>query len=154
MGLLDLSGTSHEQKTQLYFFDDGSFKFRKMTFEDACLVEKKNGEVDRGWAHFYGAELRFDGYKNIKADMITLSFNRDFILDPFNKVKEATNPEGGKPKKGDADIKRWTGAIAEAQRHKVMNKPSNMLLINKITIFLGSALILELLVMGASKAWG
>lgn len=146
MGLFDMA--TKEQRTQLMFFDDGSFKFRKMPFEDSCLVEKKNNEVEKAWAHFYGAELRFDGFKNMRADMVTLSFNRDFILDPFNKVKVATTPNGGKPGKGDDDIKKWTGAIAEGQRYKVMSKAGNMLLVNKITLFLGSALILEVIMMG------
>lgn len=150
MGLFD--STANEQRTQLMVFDDGSFKFRKKPFKDSCLVEEKNNEVEKAWAHFYGAELRFDGYKNMKADMVTLSFNRDFILDPFNKVRVATTPNQGKPRKDDTDIKKWTSKIAEAQRYKVMSKPGNMLLVNRITLFLGSALILELIIMGISLA--
>lgn len=149
-----LSGTQ-EQRTQLHFFDDGSFTFRKMPFEDACLVEKKNGEAEKAWAHFYSAELRFNGYRGIGADMVTLSFNRDFILDPFNSVKEVTTPsDGGKPKKDPLSIRAWTSKIAESQRYKVVSKPGNTLLVNRISMFLGIALILELLIIGAIKVWG
>lgn len=146
-------GTITEYKTQLMIFDDSSFEFRKMPMEDTCMVEKKNGEIDRAWAHFYSSEFNFDGYKGIHADSVTLGFNRDFILDPFDRVKEATTPSGGKPKKDESAIKNWTKEIAEGQRYKVMNKPGNMLLVNKITIFLGVGMIINLIIMGITLAY-
>lgn len=144
-----------EERTQLHFLDDGSFEFRKLPFQDACLIEKKDDKIDRAWKHFYASELRFDGYgKKFPADMVILGFNRDFILDPFNKIPVHENPAGGKPKKIEADIRSWTAQVAESQRYKVMNKPGNMLLMDKITLFLGLALILEIFIIGISMAWG
>jgi hypothetical protein len=137
----------------LYFYDDGTFKFEKRLFTDSCLVDKKDNNVVKAWKHFYSADLRFDGFKNIKADMVSLGFDRDFILDPFNKVPVTDTPNaGGKPKATESDIKKWTAQVAESQRYKVMNKPGNMLIYDKITIFLGVGLILELIALGISIA--
>jgi hypothetical protein len=157
MGLFD-SGESKEQRTQLFFFDDGSFKFRKLPFEDACLVEKKNETVVKAWAHFYDAEIPFNGYGSMRADAVTLGFNRDFILDPFNKVPLAENgtDRKGKPKANESSIRSWTAQVAESERYKVMNHPGSTLLINKITMWLGIGLIIELLLFGLKMGlhWG
>lgn len=140
-----------ERRTALHWFDDGSFKLEKREFEDACLVEKKDKEVIRAWKHFYTAEIPFDGYKGMTADMVTMTFNRDFILDIFNKVPVSANASAGKPKANDEkSIREWTSQVAESERYKVMNKKGSMLLIEKITMWLGIALILELLLLFAA----
>lgn len=131
-----------EQRTQLFFRDDGSFEFRKLPFEDACLVERKDNNIVRAWKHFYNNEFLFNGYKKVKADMVTLGFNRDIILDPFNTVPERPSPNSGKPLPNETSIKKWTGEVAESQRYKAINKPGNMLIWDKITMFLGIALLL------------
>lgn len=156
MGIMDslngLTGSVNEQKTQLFFYDDTSFKFIKRQTEDSCLVEKKDNEVVKAWAHFFNTEKIFDGFKNIHADSVVLGFNRDFVLDPFNQVPEADKPGSGKPKK--TDIKKWTAEIAEGQRYKIMNKGGGMLLVNKITIFLGVCNILMVLAILINRAGG
>lgn len=149
MGLFSLSGEHKEQKTQLHFYDDHSFEFRKRPVEDSCLVEKQDNNIVKAWKHFYGTEMRFDGYGKLKPDGVTLSFDRDFIFDPFNKVPDITKIRGGKPLSNEGSIKAYCSSIAEGQRYKVMNKPGNMLLINKITLFLGAALVMEILLWGA-----
>lgn len=106
-----------EYKTQLYFKENNNFKFIKRELEYSCLVEKANGEIVRGWKHFFGNQLYFPGYKNITADTVTLGFARDIILDPFNKVPtgEAISE---KPKPKDpTSLKKWIAKMAENQRH-------------------------------------
>lgn len=155
MGMFsDIFSGGKEKRTQLYFRDDGSFEFRKLEFEDTCLVEKKDNEVIKAWKHFFGPELIFNGYKNIHADMVTLCFDRDFILDPFDAVPVVDNPQAGKPARNEHGIRSWTAQVAEAQRYKVVNKPGSSLLVDKISMFLGIALIIMLLILGMSKAWG
>jgi hypothetical protein len=154
MALWDLLGSSKESKIALHFYDDDSFQFIKREVDSASLVEKKDNKVVRAWRHFFNAEKHFDGFKNMRAGNITITCGRDFILDPFNQIPEGATPAAGKPKKDDASIKKWTSEVAEAQRYIVMNKPSNMLIYDKITMFLGIAFILEVLLFGASKAWG
>ena len=146
-------GTVKENRTQLYFPDYGGFQFRKLALEDSCLVEKKNGEIAKAWKHFYSSQIPFNGYKNIHADMVTLSFDRDFILDLFNMIPIIDN-SSGKPKKSEADIKKWTAQVAESQRYKVMNHPGGMMLLDKITMWLGVGLILLILIFGIRQAWG
>jgi hypothetical protein len=146
-------GAPQEQKTQFYIRDDSSCMIRKLPFEDSCLVEKKDGKIDKAWKHFYASEFQFKGYRDIKGDMVTLAFGRDFILDPFNRVPETANSTGGKPKRNDKDIREWTSEVAESQRYKVMNKPGNTLLIEKITMWLGIGLIILLLLFGAKMAF-
>ncbi len=140
-------GAPKEKRTQLYFRDDGSFIFRKLPFEDSCLVEKSNGVVIKAWKHFYCAQVPFNGYKKIQADMVTPGFDRDFILDPFSKIPVMDNT-GGKPKRSEDSIKKWTSQVAESQRYKVMNNPGKMLLLDKITTYLGISLLILLLILG------
>jgi hypothetical protein len=146
-------GTSKERKTQLMFYDDGSFEFKSRLFQDSCLIEKKDENVVKAWKHFYGTDMRFDGYRAIRADMVSIGFDRDFILDPFDKVPISATPNAGKPgKSSDAQIKAWTAQVAEAQRYKVMNKPTTLLLWDKITMWLGIGFVLELVAFGISVA--
>jgi hypothetical protein len=123
-----------------------------MIFADSCLVQKKNDSVEKAWKHFFGTEKKFPGYNKIHADMVTLGYDRDFILDPFNQIKETSSPNGGKPVKTEAGIRVWTSQVAESQRYKVMNKPGSNMVVNKVTMWLGIALVLELLVWGIMKA--
>ena len=86
-----------EKRTQLFFRSDGKFEFRRMELEDAMIVEKnKDGEIISGWPHFYQAQYPFPGYKNIPADMVTLSHARDIILDPHKLVPIDELPETAK----------------------------------------------------------
>jgi len=147
-------GTVKEKRTQLYFPDYGGFQFRKLALEDSCLVEK-NGkkEIVKAWKHFYCAQIPFSGFKKIHADMVTLGFDRDFILDLFNKVPVQTN-SSGKPDKSEESIKKWTAQVAESQRYKVMTHPGGMLPMDKIIAWLGVALVIMAISLGISKAWG
>jgi len=156
LGFFDFMGSSKESKTQLMFYDDGSFEFKRRLFQDTCLIEKKDETIVKAWKHFYGTDLRFDGYRGcFKADMVALGFDRDFILDPFDRVPVSITPNAGKPDNRDeAKIKAWTAQVAEAQRYKVMNKPTTLLLWDKITMWWGIGLVLELIALGISKATG
>jgi hypothetical protein len=150
---VNLTGELKERRTQLHFFDDGSFKFRVLPLKDSCIAQETDGKVLKAWPHFYAGEIQFDGHKGIQGDMVTLSFDRDMILDPFERVpiSESTS---GKPRKDDVSVKKWLAQIAESQRYKVMSKPSSMMLIDKITLFLGSGFILMVLGFVISKVSG
>jgi len=146
-------GTVKENRTQLYFPDYGGFQFRKLPLEDSCLVEKQKGVVIKAWKHFYSSQIVFNGYKKIHADMVTMGFDRDFILDPFNKIPVMGNTSG-KPGKTEVEIKKWTSQIAEGKRYQVMSNPSGMMLIEKITMWLGIGLVLLILIFGIRQVWG
>ncbi len=148
-----------ERRTQLHFMDAGSFEFRNLDIEDTFLVEKdNNGEITRGWKHFYRNQFPFAGYKNIKPGQVTLSFDRDIILDPFGLIKEdIDNPEKAPSKtvmnvetKNEqvAGVKSWLSSIGEARRLKMMSNRGKEANYNKLMVFLGSGLMLELVIIG------
>jgi hypothetical protein len=141
-----------EKGLQLYFRDDLRFIFRKMELEDTFLQEKnKEKTIIRGWKHFYRNQFPFVGYKNIPAGMVTMSFSRDVVLDPYKLV-----PEAEKPDKGIADLKgilrvtnivHWLAEVGNARRLKIMAKRNKGGSYDRIVLFLGSGLMLEILVI-------
>lgn len=155
----NLFGSPKEQRTQLHFRDDGTFEFRKLDIEETFLVEKdKNGEIVKGWKHFYNNQFPFAGYKGIKADQVTMSFDRDIILDPYglietdkdnpNKSQKILNDAAVRSKQGNGvGIKAWLADIGEARRLKMMANRAKTSNYNRIILFLGIALIFELLII-------
>jgi hypothetical protein len=107
---------NESKKTQLYLRDDRKFQFIKRPLKHSCLVEEKDGKFNRAWKHFYNAEIPFSGYKNISGDSVTLSFARDIILDPYNKIKVGENPNE-KPRASTQDLTKWIAKIATNMRH-------------------------------------
>lgn len=151
-------GNPKEKRTQLHFRDDGTFEFRRLEIEDTFLIEKgKDNEIVRGWKHLYRNQFPFAGYKSIKADQVTLSYDRDIILDPYKLIEDdEDNPqkrtkvvadavEGSKEVKG---TRAWLSDIGEARRLKLLANRAKSSNYNKIIIFLGSALMVELLIIG------
>lgn len=155
--MLGISFKSQERRTQLHFIDDGTFEFRKLDIEDTFLVERnKDGDIVRGWKHFYRNQFPFAGYKGIPRDQVTLSFDRDIILDPYGlSENDKDNPE----KRGQAlaatvegkkqlqGTPAWLSEVGEARRLKILANRSKNTNYNKIVIFLGIALFFELLVI-------
>jgi len=153
----NILGTPKERRTQLHFRDDGTFEFRRLEIEDTFLIERKGDEIIRGWKHLYRNQFPFAGYKSIKADQVTLSFDRDIILDPYNLVEgDEDNPaesakmvldavEGEKEIKG---TRAWLSDIGEARRLKLLANRAKKSNYNRIIMFLGVALMIELLIIG------
>ena|SRR3990172_7909042 len=129
MGLFSKLGIGKERRTQLFFRDDGKFVFRRLPIEDTVLEQKVNGEVKSCWKHFFQLQFPFQGYKNIGADMVTLGYARDIILDPFGIL-----PAGEKPIPGHRLDKEWITEVAETQRYKHQNKPQKTLLTDSVTV--------------------
>lgn len=153
----NILGKPKERRTQLHFRDDGAFEFRRLEIEDTFLVEKDKDEIIRGWKHFYRNQFPFAGYKGIKPDQVTLSYDRDIILDPYNLIRgDEGNPEKRTKMvldavEGDKEIKgtrAWLSDIGEARRLKLLANRAKSSNYNKVIIFLGSALMVELLIIG------
>ena len=123
---------SVEKRTQLFFRDDGRFRFIKRPLKFSCFVQEDNNVIIKAWKHFYGAQIAFPGYKGIPADMVTMAFDRDVILDPFDKIPKGDSL-GEKPdlKKKDS-LKTWIAAIATNQRYIYRAKRESTTLVNKI----------------------
>lgn len=142
------SNTKLEQRTQLYFRDDGKFSFIKRDVEDTFLVSKVDNIIERGWMHYYALQFAFAGYHKILSDMVTLAFARDIILDPFNIVNEKEKPDKDKPGAERTLIKTRITEIAETQRYKHQNRPTSMFLVDKLTLLLGACAVLLALASG------
>jgi len=145
---LNLLGTPKERRTQLYFRDDGCFIFRKLDIEDAFLVEKENKEIIKAWMMKYKLLKRFDGFKGIGADMITLSFARDIILDPFGQLKDSEQPT-----KGSDLIKDFVTKIATAKCYMHEQKAKGSTFLEKAMVPLGITMVLLALGIGAKVAF-
>lgn len=141
-----------EKRTQFHLRDDGKFELRKLDVEEACLVEKDSkGEGFRAWRHFYKLQFPFPGFGKIKADMVTLSYDRDVIFDPYNILEESEKPTKGKDIN---DLNRpWITEIAQAQRYKAENQQAPSLIGDKITYALIVVDIVLVLAVGIGIAW-
>jgi len=111
-----------ERKTQLYFYDDNTFQFIKRPLQHFCLVEKEGDKLKRAWKHFYGNQILFKGYKNMSADMITLGFSRDIILDPFDKIPKGEKMSDKPDLRIQDGLKKWIARIGENMRHIYRSK--------------------------------
>lgn len=153
MGLLSL-GAPKEKRTQLFFRDDGRVEFRKLEIEDTILVIKQDNQIVRGWKHLLNNQFPFPGYKNIGADMVTLSYDRGRILDPYHIVTDAKADAKQQAKKEE----EWLVSVGEARTLKILSKPTKNTLMNRMITYLGITLILEivgiLIIVGRNRAGG
>jgi hypothetical protein len=152
-----------EKALQLYFRDDLRFVFRRLELEDTFLEQRnKDKTIVKGWKHFYKNQFPFVGYKNIPAGMVTLSFGRDVILDPYGLVPEAEKPDKGIKIVGDVinskisiqangmrvtNIIKWLVEVGTARRRKIMAKRHKGNSYDRLILFLGSSLMLEIVLI-------
>ena len=140
-------GTPKEKRTQLFFRDDGKATFRKLEVEEASLVEKNPaGEIIKGWKHFYKLQFPFKGYGNIGADKVTLSFDRHYVLDPFDLLNKDERP----PQDGKLD-NAYISQIASGRCYKIESQKKGTSVVDKMTLFLGSGIILEIIIIAFLK---
>lgn len=142
--MFGIKGTQKERRTQLYFRDDGTFEFRKLDIEDSFLVDKDTkGSIIRAWIMYFKLLKRFGGFKNIGADMVTLSYSRNTVFDPFHQLTNEEAPtEKGKLK--EAFVKR----VAESKCYQHEQKAAPALIMDKLTMFLGTLMILLGIALG------
>lgn len=150
---MGLFGAPKEKGLQLYFRDDGRFIFRRLELEDTFLEEKNNEHVIiRGWKHFFKNQFPFAGYKGIKPGMVTLSCGRDVVLDPYDLVPDTEKPDKGtkeliKPIVRATNIVKWLVEVGNARRLKLMAKRAKNVATDRIILFLGAGLMVELLII-------
>lgn len=151
---MSILGPTKERRTQLHFRDDGKFTFRKLQIEDTFLVKKVRDDIVEGWKHFYKLQFPFAGLsgkvRGIAADMVTLGFDRDIVLDPYGIVPDDDKPD----KKKKINENPWIQDVAEGQRYKAQNKPGSRLLVDKITMFVGVATLIIVLAIAGRAVWG
>ena len=117
--------------------------------EDTFLIEKiNNDEANKAWMMRYKLLKRFNGFKNIGADMVTLSYARDIVFDPFNQLNINEKPE-----KGKALVKDFIKKIAEAKCYQHERTAKGSTLSDKITLFIGITMVLLALAIGIQVAF-
>ena len=146
---MNIFGTPKEKRTQLYFRDDGGFLFRKLDIVDTFLCEKNGaGEVLKAWMMRYKLLKRFNGFGNVGADMVTISYARDIVFDPFSELSDKEKPEKGKKL-----IKDFIKKIAEAKCYQHERTAKGSTFTDTITLCLGIAVVLLALAMGIKAAF-
>ena len=146
---MNLFGTPKERGTQLYFRDDGGFLFRKLDIVDGFVVDRnKSGEAVKAWMMKYKLLKRFDGYKGVGADMVTISYARDIVYDPFGQLKDREKPD-----KGDSLIKDFICKISTAICYKHERTAKGSVFAEKIVLFMGATMVLLALGIGVKVAF-
>lgn len=133
----------------MYFRDDGGFQFRKLDIEDTFLVEKNSQkEAVKAWMMRYKLLRRFDGFKSIDADMVTVSYGRDIVFDPFRQLNDNEKPEKGKKL-----IKDFIKRIAEAKCYQHERTAKGSTLASTVTLYMGIVMVLLALAVGIKAAF-
>jgi hypothetical protein len=148
-------GDPIEKGLQLYFRDDVKFIFRFLPLEDTFLqLRNKERVVIRGWKHFYSNQFPFTGYKNIPSGFVTISSGRDVITDVYGVIPSQELPDSGVVVKDAKDgnirlvkIVKWLSEVGEARRLKIMAKRVKNSSYDRIVLFLGIGLMLEILII-------
>jgi len=131
--MFGIKGTPIERGTQLHFFDDGTFEFRKLPIEDSFLVEKDSkNNILRAWVMYFKLRKRFPGFKNIDSGMVTLSYGRNIVFDPFDQLSDSETPMV-KGKFKDTFIQR----VAESKCYQHEQKAKTSLVGDRLTVFMG-----------------
>ncbi len=145
--LENLFGTPKEKGTQLYFRDDARATFRKLPIEDASMVQKdKDGNMVAGWVYHYKKLFDFLGYKSIPAGKLTLAFNRSPDLEYCDMLEK----DEKFPKDGKLDSP-YVSRIAADRCYKIDSSTKGNSSVNKVIMFFGSGILLELIIIGVLK---
>ena len=141
--------TPKEQATQLLFRDDGTFIFRKLDVEDGFLVERDTTDnIVRAWMLHYKLLKRFNGFKDISADRLTISYNRDIVLDLFDQLSDVDKPsENGKFKRD------YIRHVAEAKCYQHEQKAKPTIWADRMTMWMGAVMVLLALGIGVAVAF-
>ena len=131
-----------QKRTQLHFRDDGRFQFRRLEILDGFLVDRVGEEIVSAWLMTYKLLKRFNGYRHIGSDMVTLCYDRDILLDNFNQLADAEKPDQG------IDLKKaFVTNIATAKCYRHERGKKSRTIYDKMVLFLGTAIILEVITM-------
>lgn len=157
MGMFDwLVGTATQKGkvTRLHFKDNRHFKFEKTEVEDSFLLEKRNGRLTRAWEMVYKLQVPFLGFKKIPRDMVSLTFDRDVIFDPFNILGDKEKPTGYVSRLSkQVGVDMWVSDITKMQQYKRQEESSKrmaqttqMVLLAIPTVLMGLGVLIVVLI--------
>lgn len=142
MGLFNFTNQQTQVKgMQALFKDNRHVKFRLLPLRHTCLCEMtpNNEKATNCWKDYFNNRFVFNGYKGIQAGKITLSFQRDIILNLNNIIPADKLPKEGGDLKQHKDI-----AISRIREVKVQkdNSQTDKMTTALIVSFIIFALIL------------
>lgn len=137
------------QRTQMIFFNDNTFQFRKLPVRDAAVAIKNGEDIELAWPALNKLLLPFFGLPGIKKTKVLICCENDIIFDVFNRLSDDEKPETGPQL-----VKNWIKSKAETVRYRHQSKPKVSSLMNRVTLFLGASLVLMVLILGITALRG
>lgn len=142
-------------RTQFLIRDDGKCEFIRREVEDRFFVERDvKEEVSRGWLHSYTNQYNFDGYGKIRPDMVTIGYERNYLLDIYGvvpvieKSNFKTEDKAAKHNQKPADARDpWLVGVGNNSRLKIEQNRGKGTNYDKIVMYLGFFLLSEVLVI-------
>ena len=119
------------------------------------VVRNEAGEVVKGWLHSYNNQVPFPGYFRIQPDMVTICYERNYLLDPYGFVPQDEKSTGVKdlkvtPGKKPINIEThdpWLVSVGKNSRLKILQKRGQGSNYDKVITFLGWMLFAEIFAM-------
>ncbi len=136
------------QRLQMHFHDNGNVEFRKREIVGQSSTEFDNTrEPILAWLDKNQTLYQCEGYGNIPADACQLTCSRYFFLELHNILSEEEKP----PEDGALDSP-FLAAIAESRAIQVSKTKKPRTVYEKLTLWLGASLVLEIIVWGIRYA--
>ena len=143
MGLLK---AAPPKRLQLFHHDNGDLEFRRMEIVGQSATEFDHTKQPvAAWIDYYQTLYPFNGYKNVPADAVQLAYGRHFHLEIHDIL-----PEDLRPPDDDALDSPFMSAIAENRAAEILKTAKPRTIYESMTILLGAAFIIELLIWGLS----
>lgn len=133
---------------QLFHHDNGDLEFikRDIIGESATELDETKSPK-RSWIDYYQTLYPFNGYRGISADIVQLAYSRHFHLEIHDILTDEQRPPDG-----DSMNNPFITAIAEARAIEISKAKKPRSIYEKLTILLGAALIIEMLIWGIGHA--
>lgn len=143
-----LGATVIPKRLQMHFYDNGNVEFR---YRD--IVGQSSTEFDQtkepvlSWLDRFETLYQCEGYKNIPRDAVQLTCSRYILLELHDILQQKDRP----PEDGSLDHP-YLSNIADDRAIQVSKLKKPRTIYEKLTLWLGLALILEIIVMGVRYA--
>jgi hypothetical protein len=125
-----------------HLYEDMSFDIEAKLVDRSFFVDKKNGEIVAGWKDVYKLRKLFTGFqKSIKPGTITMIYDRDIVLDPFDQA-----PQSDMPGKKAMLTHPFFTKIAETTLYDINAKNKQLSSLDRLIMILGIGFGIELFV--------
>jgi hypothetical protein len=129
---------------QLFHHDNGDIEFIRRPIVGQSATEfNEHAEPERAWLDLYQTIYPFNGYKSIPADGIQLAYSRHYYMNVHPLLSKSMRPPE------DGNIRNpYLTKISDTQGQLVAKAKKPRSIWDKLTVILGSAVILEMVLWG------